>query len=97
MATSLVLEVTQNTLAIGTFDTSDVITNTAGGLAGFGLLLLARALFTAKTAAIMTRILLAGTILSIIAIVILDASPYRYVTVPDVIIEQPGHSHTPRG
>ena len=39
---SLVLETTQHLLSTGSFDTTDVIVNTAGGLVGFGLLALAR-------------------------------------------------------
>ena len=39
---SLVLETTQHLLSTGSFDTTDVIVNTAGGLAGVGLLALAR-------------------------------------------------------
>ena len=39
---SLVLEVIQHLLSTGSFDITDVIVNTAGGLAGLGLLALAR-------------------------------------------------------
>ena len=39
---SLVLETAQHVLSTGSFDITDVIVNTAGGLAGLGLLALAR-------------------------------------------------------
>ena len=42
VAASLSLEVAQYALAVGSADITDLITNTAGGLAGLGLLALAR-------------------------------------------------------
>ena len=75
---SLILEVAQYGLAIGSSDLTDVIVNTAGGLAGLGLLALARRRFQARTAAVMTRVCSIGTVLALVAVVIFIASPLRY-------------------
>ena len=45
---SLILETTQHLLSTGSFDTTDVIVNTAGGLTGVGLLAFARRRFQAR-------------------------------------------------
>ncbi len=52
---SFVLEATQHLLSTGSFDTTDIIVNTVGGLAGVGLLALARRRLQARTAAVMTQ------------------------------------------
>ena len=57
---SLVLEITQHVLSTGSFDITDIIVNTAGGLAGLGLLTLVRRRYQARTAAVMTRVCLIG-------------------------------------
>jgi len=85
---SLVLEVTQHLISIGSFDTTDLIVNTAGGLAGLGLLALARRRFRARTAAVMIRICSIGAVLSVLAIAIFIASPLHYGPQRDVIVDQ---------
>jgi glycopeptide antibiotics resistance protein len=87
---SLVLEVTQHLISIGSFDTTDLIVNTAGGLAGLGLLALARRRFHARTHTIMIRACLVGTVLSLVAIAIFIASPLHYGPQRDVIVHQTG-------
>lgn len=44
-AVSFALECSQYVLAVGSFDITDLITNTAGGLIGIGVYLIGRALF----------------------------------------------------
>ena len=83
---SLVLEITQHLLSIGSFDTTDLIVNTAGGLAGLGLLALARRRFGARTAAVLTRGCAIGTVLALIAIAIFIASPLQYAQQRDVVV-----------
>ena len=85
---SLVLEVTQHLISIGSFDTTDLIVNTAGGLAGLGLLALARRRFHARTAAVMIRICSIGAVLSLLAIGIFIASPLHYGPQRDVVVHQ---------
>ena len=89
---SLLLEIIQHALSTGSFDITDVIVNTAGGLAGLGLLALARRTFQAPTAAAMTRVCLIGTVVSLLAIGIYIASPVRYAPQHDVIVATPSPS-----
>ncbi|WP_199240973.1 VanZ family protein [Naasia lichenicola] len=74
-ASSLILEVTQHLLSIGSFDTTDVIVNTAGGMLGFGLLVMIRRRLGPATAPVMVRALTIGTALAVAAVVIVIASP----------------------
>lgn len=89
---SLLLEVTQYVLSIGSFDVSDVISNTAGGLVGLGLLVLARRRLAAST---LVRICLVATALAVVATVIFVVSPLHYAQPHDVIFPLP--SGSPRG
>ena len=89
---SLALEITQHVLSTGSFDITDVIVNTAGGLAGLGLLALIRRTFPATTLASMTRVCLIGTVVSLLAVGIFIASPLRYAPQHDVIFATPSPS-----
>ena len=75
---SLVLEVAQYVLAVGISDVTDLVVNTAGGLAGIGLLALVRRRLQARTTTVMTRICAVGTVLALLASGIFVASPLRY-------------------
>jgi glycopeptide antibiotics resistance protein len=83
---SVVLEVAQYVLAVGRSDITDVVVNTAGGLAGLGLLALARRRYRARTAAVMTRVCAIGTLLALLAIAIFVALPLRYASPRDMAI-----------
>ena len=50
-AVSLALEGSQYVLAVGSFDITDLITNTAGGIIGIGVYLIGRTLFRDKVKA----------------------------------------------
>lgn len=76
---SLAFEVAQYALAVGISDTTDVIVNTAGGLAGLGILALLRRELRGRTAAIVTRICLVGTVLAVLASGVFLVSPLHYV------------------
>ena len=89
---SFVLEATQHLLSTGSFDTTDIIVNTVGGLAGVGLLALARRRLQARTAVVMTRVCLIGTVVSLLAIGIFVASPLHYAQQRDVIVSTPAPS-----
>jgi glycopeptide antibiotics resistance protein len=82
--TSLAFEVTQYVLAIGRSDISDVMTNTAGGLLGLGLLALARHRFGSRTATVMTRICGVGTIVVVFAAAAFIVSPLHFQLGPGV-------------
>ncbi|MQA77217.1 MAG: VanZ family protein [Streptosporangiales bacterium] len=81
---SLVLEVAQYVLAVGSSDVTDLVVNTAGGLAGIGLLALARRRLQARTATVMMRVCSIGTVLALLASGIFVASPLRYAPPRDV-------------
>ena len=86
LGASVVLETTQHLLSTGSFDTSDLISNTAGGLVGLGLLALARRRFGARATTIGIRVGLIGTALALLAIVALFVSPFRYGPQHDVVV-----------
>lgn len=75
---SLILEVAQYVLAVGSSDITDLIVNTAGGLVGIGLLNLARRRLQTRTTIVMTRLCLIGTVLALLAIGIFITSDLRY-------------------
>ena len=89
---SLVLEATQYLSSTGSFDTTDIIVNTVGGLVGLGLLALARRRLQTRTAAVMTRVCLIGTVVSLLAIAIFVASPLHHDQLRDVIFASPAPS-----
>jgi glycopeptide antibiotics resistance protein len=89
---SLALEITQHVLSTGSFDITDVIVNTVGGLAGLGLLALVRRTFPATTLASITRVCLIATVVSVLAIGLFIASPLRYAPQHDVIFATPSPS-----
>lgn len=74
-AASLGLEIAQYILAVGSSDVTDLIANTAGGLAGFGLLAVARRTLRARTAGVMTRACSIGTVLALVATGLVVAAP----------------------
>ena len=89
---SLVLETTQHLISVGSFDVTDLIVNAAGGLAGLGLLALARRRLQTRTVPVMTRAYLIGTIVSLLAIGIFIASPLHYGPQRDVVVPRPSAS-----
>src|SRR4051812_31858641 len=68
---SLAFEVTQYVTAVGSSDLTDVIVNTAGGLAGFGLLAL---LGGAKRTTLLTWMLATATVLALVLVGVQVAS-----------------------
>jgi len=92
LGTSLALEVAQHLLSTGSFDTTDVIVNAVGGLAGVALLALARRRLQARTTAVVTRVCVIGTVVSLVAIAIFVASPLHYGPQRDVIFATPAPS-----
>jgi hypothetical protein len=95
-AASLALEVTQYVLGVGSSDATDVVVNTAGGLAGLGLVALARrgsrarsgrrrgAAPRARPGGPATLVCTVGTALALLATVLYLSSPVTYVHVHDV-------------
>jgi glycopeptide antibiotics resistance protein len=92
VAASLVLETTQHVLSTGSFDTTDIIANSLGGLAGVGLLVLARRRLRTRTNVVMARVCLIGTVVVLLAIGLFLASPLHYAPQHDVIFATPSPS-----
>ena len=91
---SLVFEVTQYVLAIGSSDVTDVIVNVAGGLAGFALLALARRRFPATTVTGVSRACSIGTVLVVLASGLVLVSPLQFGPPPDSgRLPSPGRIH----
>lgn len=88
-AASLLLELAQFALAVGVSDVTDVLVNTAGGLAGLGILMLARRAFGGRAAPILARLCVAGTALALAAAVAVCVSPL-HVRQRDVSCAVPG-------
>lgn len=84
-AASLLLEVAQYVLAVGSTDVTDLILNTAGGLAGVGLFGLVRRRLGARSVPIMVRVCSVGTVIGVLLIVIFVASPIRYAQPRDPV------------
>jgi glycopeptide antibiotics resistance protein len=80
---SVGLEVAQYVLAVGSSDVSDVIANTAGGLAGLVLLAVARLVLRGWTATALTGLCAVGTVVALLATAVFVASPVRYGSPPD--------------
>ncbi len=83
---SVFLEVAQDVLAVGRSDITDVVVNTAGGLAGLGLLALARRRYGARTGIVTARVCLVGTVIAVIAVAVFVALPLRYASPRDVAV-----------
>jgi glycopeptide antibiotics resistance protein len=71
---SLTLEAAQYVLAVGKSDITDVLVNTAGALAGFGVVALARNMLPARAAVVLTRVLSIATVLVLVAVGLLAAN-----------------------
>ena len=89
---SLALEVTQHLISVGSFDSTDVIANTAGGVAGLGLLAVARRRLSPGA---LTRVLVVGAAVLVLAVVLFILSPLQYSGPRDVVVPLPGVSGRP--
>lgn len=85
-AASLALETAQHLLSVGSFDLTDVIGNAAGGLVGFGMLLLTRRRLGARAGWFVAKVFLIGGIVAVLVVAGFIASPLRFVAQHDVVI-----------
>lgn len=79
---SLALEVAQYVLAVGSSDVTDVVVNTAGGLAGVALVALARRRLGPGATTVMTRVVTVATVLVVLASGLVLAAPVRFAPPP---------------
>ena len=86
---SLAMEVVQYVLAVGSSDVTDLVTNTAGGLAGLGVLALSRRGLGARTDPVMSRICAVLTVLALLGAAIVVVSPLSFAPPRDVLVAGP--------
>jgi glycopeptide antibiotics resistance protein len=89
LATSLVLETVQHLISTGSFDTTDLIVNTAGALIGWAVFVLVRRAAGERTPVVMTRICVIVSALALIAVVAFVASPLHYGPQRDIVVQHP--------
>jgi glycopeptide antibiotics resistance protein len=77
-AASAGLEIVEYVLAVGSTDVTDVIVNTAGGVAGLVLVAALRRLLGERITVVMTRVLAILTLLAVLAVALFIASPLHY-------------------
>lgn len=82
---SLVLEIAQYVLAVGSADVTDLLVNTAGGLVGLGVFAVLRRRLKGRTVRVMARACLIGTGLALLVSGVLFLSPLHY-SQRDVIV-----------
>ena len=89
LGTSLVLETVQHLLSTGSFDTTDLIVNTAGGLVGYCVVAVLRRRLGARAPVITARACVVITALALVAVVAFVASPLHYGPQRDVVVQEP--------
>jgi glycopeptide antibiotics resistance protein len=87
--TSLALEISQHLLSVGSFDSTDVIANTLGGIAG----LLLASLVAPRT---LTRTLIIGGVVAVLAVAVFIASPLHFAQPRDVVVGWRTHAGNSR-
>jgi glycopeptide antibiotics resistance protein len=93
LGASLVLEIVQHLISTGSFDTTDLIVNTAGGLIGYGIFALVRRRMGPRAPVVMSWACVIIAALALAAAVAFVASPLHYGPQRDVIVQRP----TPSG
>lgn len=86
---SLALETIQHLISTGSFDTTDLIVNTAGGLIGWAIFVAVRSRAGRRTSIIMTRVCVVVSALALVAVIAFVASPLNYGPQRDVVVERP--------
>lgn len=87
LAASLVLETVQHLLSTGSFDTTDLIVNTAGGLVGFAVATGLRARLGERAQSVVARVCVIVTAVAVVAVVAFIASPLHYGPQRDVVVD----------
>jgi glycopeptide antibiotics resistance protein len=86
---SIVLESVQHIISTGSFDTTDLITNTAGALIGWMIFLRVRRTASERTPIVMARACVIISALALAAVIAFVASPLSYAPQRDVVVERP--------
>jgi glycopeptide antibiotics resistance protein len=89
LGASLTLETVQHLISTGSFDTSDLILNTAGALLGWVIFIAVRRAARRRTSMVMTRVCVTVSALALVAVVAFVVSPLNYGPQRDVVVERP--------
>jgi len=89
LGASLVLETVQHLISTGTFDTTDLVVNTAGALLGWMIFVAVRRTARERTPVVITRLCVILSALALVAVVAFVASPLNYGPQRDVVVERP--------
>ncbi|NII69343.1 VanZ family protein [Microbacterium ulmi] len=93
LGASLVLETVQHLISTGSFDTTDLIVNTAGALIGWVVFVAVRRAAGERTPRIMARVCVIVAALALVAAVAFVASPLNYGPQRDVVVERTTSTH----
>ena len=88
LGASLLLEMAQHVISTGSFDTTDLIVNTAGALVGWVIFLAVRRRARERTPIVKTRICAIASALALAAVVAFVLSPLDYGPQRDVVVER---------
>lgn len=89
LGTSLVLESVQHLISTGSFDTTDLIVNTAGGLVGYGVVAALRRRLGDRAPIVSARICVVVAAVALVATAAFVASPLELGPQRDVVVRQP--------
>nr|WP_157312580.1 VanZ family protein [Microbacterium sp. MAH-37] len=88
LVASLALEIVQQLISTGSFDTTDLIVNTAGALLGWGVYVLVRRAAGPRTPVVMSRLCITVSALTLVAVAVFVVSPFHYGPQRDVVVER---------
>jgi glycopeptide antibiotics resistance protein len=94
LGASLVLETVQHLISTGSFDTTDLIVNTAGALVGWAIFVLVRRAAGRRSPTVMTRLCVIVSTLALVAVVAFLASPLHYGPQRDVVVDRTSPTHS---
>lgn len=86
--TSLALETVQHLISTGSFDTTDLIVNTAGALVGWSIFVVVRRRSGERASVVMTRVCVVVSALALVAVIAFVASPLHYGPQRDVVVDR---------
>lgn len=88
LGASFVLETVQHLISTGSFDTTDLVVNTAGALVGWAVFVAVRRKAGERTAPVMARVCVIVSAFALVAVVAFVVSPLSYGPQRDVVVER---------